>query len=327
MSYFERNSGRQATSEGAASLLDELDGEENALYQRVFNARFRPRDLRPIVQEIMAAENWLLDRLLPGQKLVILLSETHTKTFHVALQQAVIGAHINALQKDATRNFAYGYELPHDYLSGEKLIRSFLSIYHGTQAEKQTKRLFRFCLKNGVSIQFNDLSDVDGLTLNQRDQFTRDLVEKYEPDYLGKRICRVSKYEDFSLGLKLSNLAMVERATAHMEDSDAQIYLQNCGRGHALGDEQEQHFYEDSLASAFREAGFEVLTVFPSEGQLIDDIPEEAFEYEHIIRIKNTDSTEDDSQEKWDNIDAQSGGILKDPSKIRSSDTAPSMKL
>ena len=45
---------------------------------------------------------------------------------------------------------------------------------------------------------------------------------------------------------------MVEKAAEHMRRSGAQIYLQNCGLSHALGDTGYNHPYEDSLAAAFK---------------------------------------------------------------------------
>ena len=273
-------------------------------------------DLRPIVQAIMAAENWILDRIPEDQKLVVILGEDHSLMWHTALQQAVISAHLAAAERRKGRNFAFGYELPHNNAV------SAASDDNPDWADEGNKNLFRFCLEQGVNLQFNDVSHYqDGydLVFDQQDAFTRDIIAKHAPESLDQKLYRLTANHNYSAGLKLSNIAMVAKAGEHMQRTDARIYLQDCGYSHALGDYDFKHSYDDSLAAFFKRAGFAVLTVFPSIDHYPDDIPDVAFCFENIVGIEGFHSSElaqATTQEIWDDMDKHSGGILKDPSKV-----------
>jgi hypothetical protein len=76
-----------------------------------------PYDLRPAVNAIMAAQNWILDRLPKGQKLIIIMGEYHRRFLHTHLREAVLRALDQQKECDPKRSFAYGVELPSNFHS------------------------------------------------------------------------------------------------------------------------------------------------------------------------------------------------------------------
>ena len=285
-------------------------------YQVTVDVEDNRLDLRPIVRAIMTAENWILDRIPEDQKLVVILGENHSLMWHTALQQAVISAHLAAAERREGRNFAFGYELPHN---GVVIATSDDNL---KWTDEGNKNLFRFCVEQGVNLQFNDAShyqDEYDLVFDQQDAFTRDIIAKHAPKSLDKKFYRQAENHSFSAGLRLSNMVIAAKASEHMERTGARVYLQDCGLSHALGNRDIKHPYDDSLAAFFKRAGFAVLTVFPSIDHDPDDIPDVAFYFENIIGIEGFHSSElvhATTQKIWEDMDKHSGGILKDPSKV-----------
>ena len=245
----------------------------------VVDFRARPLDLRPVVAAIMEAENWILERIPPDQKIVLLAGELHSNLTHSFLWQALIEAHATQQKEKPDRTFALGYEMPHDFFfknGVEDKVRekNLLRALMDTPVTETIESIFKMCAHHGVSCSFNDISHYPEFSswpsrsnvVDQGDPFTKSIVEKYRPDLLGSRIFRSTTLENFSSsdGMELSNRAIVDNAIAHIERTNARLYIQQCGRAHAVGSSEHECNFQTSLMARFEEAGFHVLPLLTS---------------------------------------------------------------
>lgn len=262
-----------------------------------------PWDLRPAINAIMEAQNWILDRLPPHKPLVILIGERHDHQTHALLQQAVLENLYLQNLRWRKRTFAFGFEAAHNFVSsslgtvetdfhGQAIITGFNAI-----AEKQEELVshyadtFKFCLRNNISVQFNDIASKrndDVSIIDQTDAFSRKIIEKYAPNLLSKEILRSHPSSNLTDGVMLSNHAIVENAIAHMRSTRAKIYVQHAGTGHIAGYTPVDVRYNDSLCMRFMEQGFAVLPIIPRYEIDKNYIPEDANQIlKHSIRIEN----------------------------------------
>jgi hypothetical protein len=228
---------------------------------------------------------------------VVLMGEQHPSASHKALQQAVLGK-----LKDENSTVAYGVERPHDFLEwfisegfgfkippelrgrvsdadkdGRRLIETFLIAAWPADVPVSERSVLAFCRDKGISMRANDTADAD-LFLDQNDPTTRALIVQYAPERLGTPI----HSRDDALGIELRNRMIVERALAHMKDTGAQIYIQQCGKAHVFGNNMTGDEFESSLSAMFANAGVNVLSVFPAgAGWGFETIPAQAKEQLH----------------------------------------------
>ena len=259
-----------------------------------------PLDLRPVVAAIMEAENWILERIPPDKKIVLIAGEVHNDYMHSFLWQALLKAHALQRAQNSDLSFALGYERPKNYtfeksaMAGEK---TFSPNTQGYKVERVRKYedLRDLAAKENISMSSNDISVIPkprlvkykifGKTvlnetvimsyINQDDPFSKSIVEKYRPDLLGKEVLRSSpvprildpKKEFFERdGIELSNCAIVVNAIAHMQETNVRIYIQQCGQYHATGFRTAgSKAYAKSLSRKFQEAGCHVLPILPVE--------------------------------------------------------------
>jgi hypothetical protein len=244
-----------------------------------------PFDVRPFVQTIMNSANFILERLPPDIPLVIVMGEHHDRPSHIYSRMALL----QQLKVQRNRNpdirFAYGIEdnlAKYSKLIGKKIVdkkvammvqdQGFL-LSAETPVSNQAKA--NFLLRNGINFSFNDIASTQSENsrnsiIDQSDPITRELIAKHAPHQLGKTIYRSGTVrKDNSLGLALSNRMIVQKATQHIKDTSAIIYVQHCGLGHALGHRNVENIfksdnaYDTSLTALFTDAGFAVLTVCP----------------------------------------------------------------
>lgn len=249
-----------------------------------------PFNIRPILDAIMNAQNWILDRLPADQKLVILLPEDHDTHIQMLLQQAIIRMLADQRDKDPKRSYAFGYETAHnkffknrksytvadDQRTIDLLTRVTLADHE--EALIPLKALFTTCRDTKTSLGLNDVATkrpAEGskrlVDIDQSNPLTRDLIEKHAPQYLGIDIPRATQFWDAGVplaeGMRLSNLMMVENALRHVERTNSRIYVQHAGIAHVMGfkkklfDYGESYKYDDSLAALFQARGFSVLPV------------------------------------------------------------------
>jgi hypothetical protein len=92
------------------------------------------------------------------------------------------------------------------------------------------------------------------------------------PELRGQKISTVS-----AEGVRLRNHTIVERAMAHMQETDAAIYIQDCGKAHLFGERNKGCLYEHSLGALFAEYCVDVLPVFiGSRGGRPNNFPDDA---------------------------------------------------
>ncbi len=217
-----------------------------------------PYDLRPVVEAVMAAENWLLSRLPPDQKIVFLLNESHTDQMHGLFQEAILKAHTVQKRKNPVLNFGFGLEIMHTHKA-----KNGVPVMEGMMitGEEANRHLIAFALRKKISVRFNDAAMASMPELFEIP--TLDVTDKLTRDMMVKRTGFASPF--FSSveqdGLAIRNDVIVHNAIKHMEHIGARIYLQQCGAGHSFGARQSP--YEDSLYLKFKEKGCAVVPVFP----------------------------------------------------------------
>lgn len=291
------------------------------LYQDTVDCTIEPYNLYPVVDALMSAENWLLKNIPKGQKVVLILAEDHRVMTDVALRQAVLSAHVKQFWHDPTCRFAFGFEGPHNkyapdiMINSQKLLEKVAEDPDLSYQKETNRQLFAFCLEHGIDTRFNDIADYKDDNgndiIDQNDPLTRDIIANSKTALLDEDdIIRESDYLSTTLGLTLSNMAIVENAKTHIRETQSRLYIQDCGFTHALGDKGELA-YKDSLAYLFRNAGFAVITLIPS---LRKFVPSDALNNEHIIFSESLIQSKTQTKETWETIDDQSLGLLTDPS-------------
>lgn len=258
-----------------------------------------PYDIRPAVHAIMTLQNWIMDRIPRGQKVVILIGETHYFQTNMLLQEAVFGKLHEQRNTHQSRNFAVGYEFEHNFLEKEdctedaddNCLTAFIKSKRGFQSKTAKNALFKSCLDRDISVSFNDVAITKtwyGHALDLKDQRTHDLVATHRPDLLAEEIPRFSEDRSFSDtdGMGLSNRSMVEGALQHMASCNAGLYVQQCGADHMFG----SHFlsYKTSLHNLFSAADCFVLPIIGSVNYM--SIPQAATEpFRNAIKIRGMD--------------------------------------
>lgn len=268
-------------------------------------------DIRVPVKALMKAENWLLERMPEGQKLIILIAEQHDLQSHVLFEHAVLQEHLKQFRANPKRSIAFGAEVEHNYLrkhtrvdipdpDGRQGMALFNKSRQGWRSLEARQAVFDLCLRENISVGFNDMADVqlgNALYIDQSDPSTRSIVERHRPDLTGKNVRR-SEPSSTSIGASgfdLSNIAIAENAMAHMERSGSSIYIQACGTSHVMGFTTRRYSYEGSLSALFRKHGHEVLCVSLSHETVEGTIPAEAREEsDRSFKVSNMNYYRDD---------------------------------
>jgi hypothetical protein len=217
-----------------------------------------PYDLRPVVEAVIAAENWLLARLPPDQKIVFLLNEAHTDEMSVLSQMAILNAHYVQKRKNPVMNFGYGFEAPHVFKVKDGVPHLKDAIIEGAE---MTEEVIRFTRRKKISMRFNDASLIvlphffKVPCLDPADKLTQGLMIKRAG--FASPLFTAGDAD----GMAIRNDAIVHNAIKHMERIGARIYLQQCGTAYSFG--AKNNAYEDSLFVKFKEKGFAVVPVFP----------------------------------------------------------------
>jgi len=277
-----------------------------------------PYDLRPAVKAIMDAQNWILERIPPKQKLIILMGEIYTAPTHTMLCEAVLD-HLADQRRLRYRELVYGMELPHNF-PGRSIFSSFFNALGAapqkvsaldTMRESKVlakryfnkpyacsstyfnKAILNLCLERRIPFSFNDVARIDKINgdiiVDQKDPKTRALIDEIIPELKGQRVYRASETNGEAVsGLKLSNTMIAKLAIEHANKTGAQIIVQQCGLGKIFGDIQYGVAYKDSLTHILENQGFCVLPVFPSFETYGKIIPKEAYQsLSTAIKISN----------------------------------------
>lgn len=276
---------------------------ENAAY--LYPQPENPFDLRPLLKSIMTTQNWILDRMPKGQKLVILLSEDHDTHTQILLQQAIIRQLADQREKHPDLSYAFGYEGSHNTFFKNRTNytvaddhKTPLFLTGPVPAEREEKMipfksLFNACRETKTSVSLNDVATKKPAPgskrvadFDQADPLTQSLVKKHAPQYLGKDIPRATEFLDNGIplaeGLRLSNLMILENALRHIERTNSRIYVQHAGGNHIFGfknklfEAGKPYEYSDSLSALFEKQGLVVLPIIPSYQNSKSRYPTEA---------------------------------------------------
>ncbi|PZO79074.1 MAG: hypothetical protein DI626_11690 [Micavibrio aeruginosavorus] len=245
-----------------------------------------PFDLRPALDAIMTAENWILDRMPESRKLVIVFGECHSYQTHQFLQQAVLLRHKEQAARDPQKSFAYGYEFekkfwrryPHNidlhtefatiqWERGLNLENDYPEIYLSAYQKlakshdlQGSQPLIALCQREGISVSFNDAASRINL------ESMRSIIDADDPQV--RRIIaehpalpRGEMYSIGADGMYLRNIAIAENAMEHIGQTDAKIYIQHCGQDHVQGNPDRNMPYGQSLCAQFRQKNVDVLSV------------------------------------------------------------------
>lgn len=247
---------------------------------RVISCARNPFDISPVLEAL----DKRLDKQPPARPLVILMGEEHIIPAHKVLRQAII-QHLCSRSK-----VAYGMERSHNLLDtlisksfglnsplfgsgylkdrdpeGHYLIEAFIGAAVPVHSPVTALNLMTACRDMGISVRANDAAKIkkDGhFYLDAQDPLTAQYLELLQADHP----------DDISVhdqqGIALRNFMIVENALAHMQESGAHVYVQDCGMGHMLGYKnnrtQAQWLYQDSLSALFKAHDIDVLPIFPS---------------------------------------------------------------
>lgn|GEM_PF-6901709 len=247
------------------------------------------QDLRPAVDGILARVDQVSAHLREGQKLVVLVGETHAIASHRVLQAQLI-ARIHDQVTDDGMTMAAGFELPHDFaalkmrhmkisplsplvqdhferqMGSAGLISAFLDDNPLMDAPQSKSFLLHNIGARGISMRFHDVavsyksvgSQSNVPCLDENDTATRTLIDTVSSE-------EVITCES-PLGMKLRNDFMVQNIQAHIREANPDIYVHMAGSAHVLGDHAEGYAYEDSLHKQLQDQGYAVLSVLPIEG-------------------------------------------------------------
>lgn len=222
----------------------------------------------------MKAEKRLLENAPEDRKLVVIIGENHGSQMHAFFQHGNIIAHADQQALKPHLRYAVGEEIPHTHLEKPGIFSRFNNI-------KARRAFLSYCRDEGISVGFNDIAARSGMTghyIDQRDAFTRAVVQKEKPDLEGKNILRSSRTKDAADGIALSNAAMVARSMDEIGKTGAKIYFVHCGIAHVMGHKKYGFSYEDSLTKRFMDKGCAVLPVFLGTRGKIPELPENAQE-------------------------------------------------
>ncbi len=280
-------------------ILRSLDDEFAARSLRdagaaLISCAANPLDLRPAVDGIMARIEAVSAGLRAGQKLVVLVGETHFLASHRMLQAQLIARLHEKELSGKGNSFAVGVELPHNFMAlklsdmklsslspavqrhfdrhmgSAGLISAFLDDNPLIAAPQSKSFLLNTIGARGISLRFHDVAvryetqdSIGGVPcLDDRDDATRALIETSDTSDMpeGHIFCG-----DFP-GMNLRNKFMAENVAAHMKAIDADVYIHMAGSAHLLGDCSEGVSYEKSLHNLLTAEGHAVLSVLPIEG-------------------------------------------------------------
>lgn len=229
-------------------------------------------DLRPVVAAIMKAENWILDRLAPGQKLFLIMGELHNNHMDLLLQQAVLHAHLRQAGKKKDRTFSLGLEFPRNFLfertgkqdadpDGIHGMNAVIANPARIAAPEAQSAVLRTCLENGISVSFNDVAyDLDTGHLRLDHPYTEDLIRRYKHLLHGTPPDAINRGRS-SVGPSFSNLAMMEGNIAHAKTKESKIQILHTGKLHVAGSTHHNWWYSTSLSKLFLDSGHAILPI------------------------------------------------------------------
>lgn len=205
-------------------------------------------------------------------------------------------------------------------LDGQKFLRTSRASAVFAYSPVASQNHISFCMDHKVSVRTNDaaITIINGkkVFLDQQDSLTRSYVELM----VYERVDRVISATEPD-GMRIRNKIIATHAIRHCLENETDIYIQDCGASHLVGNSGKDYKFEDSLVNQFQKAGFEVLPIFVSSPAFsLLDIPDEGcnfieqkgisvfgLSYEQFFH----DSEPGAEMEMMEAIAAESGGEIK----------------
>ncbi len=268
-----------------------------------------PYDLRTVVKTVMAAQNWLLDRMPADQKLALVFGERHNSPSQKIMQTAIVQRMHEQALNNSGLGFAVGVEGPtntransagylrkisaepvhahlftlpvEDIINGNdpdgKKVLTMQNIFNKAEDLQQIGQIFSdLIVAKGISYAHTDIAwehRDKHLFIDQKDPAAWNLVERFKPHLLGTDIARHGR--NCENGMMLSNQAMAENGIAHMKRTNSRLYFSGCGLTHVFG-AGEQYPYSESLSAAFENRGCAVLAITPLDDLSHTSKPDDA---------------------------------------------------
>lgn len=249
-----------------------------------------PCDLRPAKEHILARIDAASRNLRDAQAIVILVGEYHMRPVSKLLQTMVL----DHLGQDPDLKIACGLEYSHDGLGmlmessgfavtqpayaalaqndkdGQRGLTTSLAALTLEDAPITNDTLLDFCRRHSISSRFNDAAvNRETLNLDAQDPLTRAVIEQYAPPEIPANDIPVES----NVGMALRNIIMVQNIMAHIRDTGASIYVQQCGNDHVYGHRGDGCAYEHSLCAMFEQVGIVTIPVLTCDGDDVSTVP------------------------------------------------------
>lgn len=251
-------------------------------------------DLQPALSAIMQRiEN--VSASLNGRPLVVLIGENHELPAHKILQTLLL----TKLHGQRPDKIACGMEISGNKLgqivscienknltsaekreistqdpSGQMALSAYLAYINPLSAPVARHTQLAFCRSSKIPTRFTDAADNSAEDLDSEDPVTGAIMKAHPP---GWRDNDKGTEGTGAYDLKIRNLVMTAEAQKHIQETGAQLYIQQAGVAHILGSKIHKAAYKDSLQARFKQAGFDTLSVIVTSKDFdLKDIP--AFE-------------------------------------------------
>lgn len=265
-----------------------------------------PCDLRPAINGIMAQIELVSLSLRKNQPLIVIVGEDHTSSIPHLLRLMLLDCLKNKNNGDSDRSVMFSIERPRntlgDYIKvfvpnelkeemsnndieGQNALAAILAGHPPPYAPVSMLTQYYHCYKNGISSHFTDLARIEDYSkdinhpnvwIDQSDLATRDIVARHTPRLLGQNIDAQGQQ-----GVRLRNLAMVERTMLAQSKTKTPLVLMQAGFAHLFGmkkrpDNGEPLDYHYSLCSLFKKAGAAILQIVTTYDDKLETIPNAA---------------------------------------------------
>lgn len=263
---------------GATAASIGVAGYAIARNERRQRARPIPFDLRPQVRQMTDAIDHQA-RLRADQPLVVLIGEYHDMPSHKITQLMLLKSLLSSAGPSA---LAVGLEHSHNFLefmmrhrmninlppvlrgkvstadqTGQRTLKSALAYADPVMAPVATHTFLDFCLSQNIRTRFHDAAMSEAMDyLDVTDRATEILIQKNTSGPFPRKIDPLQ-----AEGIRLRNIMIADRATAHIRETRVPLYVQVCGMLHLLGDRQWGMEHHDSLTARFEAAGMNVMPV------------------------------------------------------------------
>jgi|GEM_PF-3384680 hypothetical protein len=258
-----------------------------------------PLDMRP-AWDALEAE---VRKRSGARPLVVVIGELHDTTAHKTFRQGGVGRLLNGA---SPVSLACGLEMEHnlvdkaladDFLyripedlrerisgpdhDGRKLIETFHTLCLPQEAPAAYKNLMAFYYHNNIPVHANDVAKTysdSQCQIDLRDPVTLNVLRRQNDNRFQSWLMRLSCISVFSPnGIARRNTVIFEQGLKDLRTKNVDVYVQDCGLSHLLGQTACDKKYKDSLTAHFNRAGVDVMPVLvTAPGWGPNDVPRES---------------------------------------------------